>query len=575
MKNPSLDNAFTTLVVRYLDDLLTPAEFVELQQHLERDPEDRRQFRALCWQAEELRFLLEPDQAAHAVDVSHLIMLPAPSEPERVPVSRPRRAWLYRWRLWGLGAAAALFLAVVGLNFRGGRTILQPDGAQGEQPPVAKILHARGAVDQEGRRIKEGAKLSRGKLSLASGILELMMANGAFLILEAPADLDLLDSSRAFLHAGKLVVRVPDPSAQVEVVTLDVRLRDRGTEFGVAVDSAKGTTLQVFDGAVETVQVALPANTRLVHVGNAVRVHEQLPLIEVPFAPDRFVRVFPPELKEPGFPANRPRFDTCHIVRAPGPVTVDGDLSDWDNSGTFHSWCEPPFATTYQGRGCFMYDDRFLYLAAQVSDPFPMANVMDPAEDGKVAWKGGGVKVRLSTDPALGWPLDAYDLHHHPRRPPLRPQDVSNRLVHLTMWYYKPAEQSCLHLAYGMTLHSERANPPGYRGAFRKHADGKGYTLEYAIPWDLLGITPGQSPPKGGEVTAACWTVHWAEADGRVWAGHLVDVLNPTNPDWTFKKAAAWGKAVWHDQGHLPPGTVQALEMPRFRLGLPHSTPLP
>jgi ferric-dicitrate binding protein FerR (iron transport regulator) len=572
---PIPDDAFTTFVVRYLDDLLDPAEFVEFERQLQSDPDKRRRFWKLCQQAEELRCLLEPDQAAGGVDAPPVPLLPEPPTPTRAHAFLARETKLRRWGIWGLGIAAALIMALVGVLFRGGPGTSRQDGRQEAQSSVAEVLRARAAVDEDGSSIVVGGKFNPGKLSLASGILELQMANGALLLLEAPAELDLLDSSRAFLHAGKLVVRVPDPSARVEVSTIDVRMRDRGTEFGVAVDAATGTTIQVFDGAVETVQTAAPENARLVRVGEAVRVQERLPLLDVPFAPNRFVRVFPPEREKRAFPANRPRFDTCHIVPAPGPVTIDGDLSDWDQSGEFHSWCAEPFATTYQARGYFMYDDRFLYIAAQVSDPFPMASVIDPTVDGKLAWQGGGVKVRLSTDPGLGWPLDAYDLYHHPRRPPLRPQDVSNRLVHLTMWYYKPAEQPCLHLAYGMTLHSERANPAGYRGAFHKHADGKGYTLEYAVPWELLGIARGQNHPKGGDVTAACWTVHWAEADGRIWAGHLVDVLNPEDSGWTYKRAATWGKAVWHEKGHLPPGTVKAVAMPQFRLGPPGRTLFP
>jgi len=573
MINPIPEDAFTTLVVRYLDDLLDPAEFVQFERQLQSDPEKRRRFRELCQQTEELRCLLEPDQAAQAVEVSPLPLLPAPSPSERAHWLRAVWSGLRRRGRWELGLIAALLLAVVGLLFRSGIGIVGSNEKHAEPSQVAEILHARGAVDEDGRRIVAGDKLAPGKLSLETGYLELQMVNGAILLLEAPAEMDLLDSCRTFLHTGNLVFRVPNPSAQLEVSTQDVRMRDRGTkrgECGVAVDRAGGTTIQVFDGAVETVPVDDRKNACVVSSGETVRVQEGQ-LDNVLSSPERFVRVFP----HSPFPVNRPRFDTCHIVPAPGPVTIDGDLSDWDRSGEFHSFCEEPLATTHQARGYLMYDDHFLYIAAEVSDPFPMASVIDPSLDGKLAWKGGGLKLRLSTDPGLGWPLDAYDLYHHPRRPPLRPQDVSNRLVHLTMWYYKPEEKACLHLAYGMTLHSERANPPGYRGAFRKHADGKGYTLEYTIPWELLGIAPGQGHPKGGDVTAACWAVHWAEADGRVWAGHMVDVLNPNDTGWTYKRAATWGKAVWHETGPLPPGTVKAVEMPRFQLGPPGRPLLP
>ena len=32
------------------------------------------------------------------------------------------------------------------------------------------------------------------------------------------------------------------------------------------------------------------------------------------------------------------RYDTVHVVPAPGKVTPDGDLSEWDKSGEFYSY---------------------------------------------------------------------------------------------------------------------------------------------------------------------------------------------------------------------------------------------
>src|SRR5262249_19057464 len=130
----------------------------------------------------------------------------------------------------------------------------------------------------------------------------------------------------------------------------------------------------------------------------------------------------------------------------------------------------------------------------------------------------------------------------------------SEHLVHLTMWYCKPKEQACLFLEYGMDIHGGRVNPPGYRGAFRKDADGRGYTLEYAIPWNLMSA--GDDPPQAGDVLGACWEVHWSDEEGRLWRGKLIDVLNPAERGVTYFRAATWGKAIYHRTGHLPKGAV-------------------
>jgi hypothetical protein len=65
------------------------------------------------------------------------------------------------------------------------------------------------------------------------------------------------------------------------------------------------------------------------------------------------------------------------ILRATGPIVVDGDLSDapWQQATRFDTWYEtnpgdnvPPFI---HQRGRVTYDDRFFYVALQCDDPHP------------------------------------------------------------------------------------------------------------------------------------------------------------------------------------------------------------
>ena len=99
------------------------------------------------------------------------------------------------------------------------------------------------------------------------------------------------------------------------------------------------------------------------------------------------------------------------------------------------------------------------------------------------------MQVRISTSRELGWPLQGrspLDAEAMQKGFGRRPQDVSENLVHLTMWYHRPTSAACLMLQYGLDLHRDVVNPSGAQGAFRKDSDGQGYTLEYAIPWSLL-----------------------------------------------------------------------------------------
>jgi hypothetical protein len=194
-----------------------------------------------------------------------------------------------------------------------------------------------------------------------------------------------------------------------------------------------------------------------------------------------------------------------------------------------------------------------MFVGAHVGDPAPMCSVIDPATDPTMGWKAGAVQVRICTDRKAGWPVDAEGSIVRAGKP-LRPQDHSDRLVHLTMWYYQPEKKPCLHIAYGMQFKGDRVNPPDVRAAFVRDPDGHGYTMTYAIPWTLLHA--GDDPPQPGDELGCCWNVHWSDEDGRLWKGYLVDVLNQAEKGYTYQRAATWGRAIFHATGRLPPGTV-------------------
>ena len=56
------------------------------------------------------------------------------------------------------------------------------------------------------------------------------------------------------------------------------------------------------------------------------------------------------------------RYDSVHIVPAPGPIAVDGDLSDWDTSGEFFTYRFEEQKDLYAFHGYMMYDKDNLYI---------------------------------------------------------------------------------------------------------------------------------------------------------------------------------------------------------------------
>src|SRR5262245_11867583 len=71
--------------------------------------------------------------------------------------------------------------------------------------------------------------------------------------------------------------------------------------------------------------------------------------------------------------------ETIHISRAPGPIAVDGDLSDegWKGATRVEKFYEVNPGDNVEPKvktvGYLTYDDRFFYVAFDLSDPDPKA----------------------------------------------------------------------------------------------------------------------------------------------------------------------------------------------------------
>lgn len=239
------------------------------------------------------------------------------------------------------------------------------------------------------------------------------------------------------------------------------------------------------------------------------------------------------------------RFDAVHIVPAPGPVTLDGDLGDWDRSGEFFTYRYEEQKDKFALYGDMMYDADNLYIAAHISDSTPMFNVCDPDAEGSQPWNGDCLQVRISTDRMLGWPVKD-------------PFTKSDRVAHISMWYYTPKAQPCLMMAYGMNYHELVVNPAGFKAAYKKDADGKGYVLEYAIPWKLLHAD--EAPPQPGDTLACIWQLIWGDDSGHHFGADLSEIRNPKDSSLAYQSAGGWGKAIYEKTGRLPKGTVVALD---------------
>jgi hypothetical protein len=171
---------------------------------------------------------------------------------ERVVVRQRRRL------VWGSvlalsGLAAGFVVAIVLL--RPERSAPVPPSNPGSEQldgSVAVLLQAPGAVwGQTDFPLGAGTPLLPGRLSLKSGFAHLQFYSGATVLLEGPAEFELISRTEAYCARGKLRALVPPPARGFTIRSPEVDLVDRGTEFGLQVAEGGKTEVHVFAGKVE------------------------------------------------------------------------------------------------------------------------------------------------------------------------------------------------------------------------------------------------------------------------------------------------------------------------------------
>src|SRR5262249_24725851 len=98
---------------------------------------------------------------------------------------------------------------------------------------------------------EEGDELPKGRLRLEDGWVQVEFFSGAIVILEGPADLELLSPVKVFCHRGKMRTHVPQHARGFTVGAPGADAVDLGTEFAMRVDERGRGEVHVLDGEVE------------------------------------------------------------------------------------------------------------------------------------------------------------------------------------------------------------------------------------------------------------------------------------------------------------------------------------
>ena len=223
-------------------------------------------------------------------------------------------------------------------------------------------------------------------------------------------------------------------------------------------------------------------------------------------------------------------------VPTPGAVKVDGDLREWDLSGLEEVTLDVKDANALQAAYAVMHDQERLYLAVKVTDPTPLRNLYTPLEP---FWRGDAVQFRIGVDPSLPRPLP-------PRGEGLSPE-FRPRVAWISAWRNHVEGKDYLHVYRGDATPTA-VNPPGSAVAFQTWADGKGYTLEWALPWTAMGV---ETAPATGSVLPGLLEVLWADSEGGEPSLRAVAVYQAHPGMFGFSNWHQWGDVALRPSGRI------------------------
>ena len=116
---------------------------------------------------------------------------------------------------------------------------------------VAVLTQAVGVQWEQETQPKIGDTIPLSVLRMKSGLVQIEFYSGASILVEGPAELEVISADQCFCRSGKLRVIVPRSAQGFTVLTPEIEAVDLGTEFGVEVNPPGETQVHVFDGKVE------------------------------------------------------------------------------------------------------------------------------------------------------------------------------------------------------------------------------------------------------------------------------------------------------------------------------------
>jgi len=271
------DERTQLLLQRYFDEMLSAEERSELSTTLLASARARDEFWELArWNAL-IRQWGEAEWGRRDAETLALRPLPAVAGSKPAAVRKVIQFPRAVKKFWPVALAAAALIAL----FISVPSLL-PWNDKVEPASVAVLTHSADAVwEGSGPGKQRGESLTPGWLHLKSGAVQIEFSRGARVVLEGPAELQLLTDNEAYLRNGKLRAQVPEPAHGFTVRTAKFSVVDYGTEFGCNLPLAGAPQVHVFNGLVGVQQSSDSVEHRL-RQNQAVQIdHDQVHVIPV------------------------------------------------------------------------------------------------------------------------------------------------------------------------------------------------------------------------------------------------------------------------------------------------------
>lgn len=146
---------------------------------------------------------------------------------------------------------------------------------------VAELVHAVNVEwNDPAMPLKSGAVLEPGWVKFKRGLVELQFYRGARIVVEGPAEFQLISDMEATCRLGKLRVDVPPSAHGFKLQAPHAQVVDLGTAFGMEVSADGQTEVHVLEGKVEMASASGGKMAReftqgqSVHVNNAGEIRD-------------------------------------------------------------------------------------------------------------------------------------------------------------------------------------------------------------------------------------------------------------------------------------------------------------